>query len=176
MHLNVAFRGPNYYQGAITYGDPMAGERTKMLGGWGCLPESRTRIFCNKGDGVCDGAFSISTAHMSYTSNGDIGKGVSFAAQIVNSGKLAGNTDGQCHYGISIGDMQAAICKNGGAAPAPAASSAPSGKGGKGGKGFSCPQNGGAAPKAGAPAPSPKGTASAPAVLTSPKPAAAEFE
>jgi hypothetical protein len=79
----------------------MAGERTKALGGWGCLPEERTQVFCNKGDGVCTGAFSISAAHLSYSSNGDIGKGASFAAKIINGGKIAG-VEGGCKYGLSL--------------------------------------------------------------------------
>jgi hypothetical protein len=45
-------------------------------------------LFCNSGDGVCGGAFSISMAHLSYTSNGDIQKGTDFVAKIVNGGSV----------------------------------------------------------------------------------------
>jgi cutinase len=48
---------------------------------WGSLPPSRAKVFCNSGDGVCGGAFSISAAHMAYGANGDVGKAVSFIAQ-----------------------------------------------------------------------------------------------
>ncbi|KAF2423503.1 cutinase, partial [Tothia fuscella] len=65
---------------ACTYGDPMAGERTKALGGWGCMPEARTQVNCAKGDGVCTGAFSISAAHLSYTGDGSIAKCVNFVS------------------------------------------------------------------------------------------------
>jgi hypothetical protein len=40
-------------------------------------------VFCNQGDGVCGGAFSISAAHLSYTSNGTIQKGVDFVASVM---------------------------------------------------------------------------------------------
>jgi len=62
---------------AVTFGDPL-----KVAVGkypvWGKLPDARAKLFCNSGDGVCGGAFSISAAHLSYTSNGDIGKAVDF--------------------------------------------------------------------------------------------------
>jgi hypothetical protein len=125
-------------QAAITYGDPMAGERTKALGGWGCLPEDRTQVFCNKGDGVCTGAFSISGAHLSYTSNGDIGKGAAFATQIVNGNKMGGNPGGECKYGISINDIPKG---EGGGAKA----------GGGGTKGKGMPGKGTGAPKGAGP-------------------------
>jgi hypothetical protein len=102
----------------------MAGPTTKMIGGgWGCLPEERAKVFCNKGDGVCTGQFSISGAHMSYTSNGDIGKGAAFAAEVISKGAL-GATPGGCKYGPTGPELQALLCANGGA------------KGGAKGKGF----------------------------------------
>jgi len=75
---------------AVTFGDPL-----KVAVGkypvWGKLPESRAKLFCNSGDGVCGGAFSISAAHLSYTSNGDIGKAVEFISGAINSmGAAAG--------------------------------------------------------------------------------------
>jgi cutinase len=149
---------------AITYGDPMAGERTKMLGGWGCLPESRALVNCAKGDGVCTGAFSISAAHMSYTGDGSIAKGVNFAAQIINGGKLEGNPGGECKYGISAADLQnmkgaggtGGAPGTGGSAPPTSSKGSPKGKGKggsggmpKGGSGMSPP------PAAASPAPAP---------------------
>ena len=67
----------------MTYGDPLKNYEALGLGGWGSLPKSHTMVFCNSGDGVCGGAFSISAAHLSYTSNGDINKGIEFVAKIV---------------------------------------------------------------------------------------------
>jgi hypothetical protein len=92
----------------------MAGATTKLIGGsWGCLPEERAKIFCNQGDGVCGGAFSISGAHLSYTSNGDINKGVEFAMKIINGGKLGPPTDG-CKFSPSASELQAKFCSGGG--------------------------------------------------------------
>lgn len=109
---------------AITYGDPMAGERTKPLGGWGCLPEDRTKVFCNSGDGVCTGSFSISGAHLSYTTNGDIAKGAAFAVQVINGGSLKG-VEGECKYGISAADLP----KGAGGAPKGSGGGLPKGSG-----------------------------------------------
>jgi hypothetical protein len=66
----------------VTYGDPLKNYNFGP-GTWGSLPKERTLIFCNQGDGVCGGAFSISAAHLSYTSNGDIRKGVDFVAKTI---------------------------------------------------------------------------------------------
>ncbi|KAF2397744.1 cutinase-domain-containing protein [Trichodelitschia bisporula] len=147
---------------AITYGDPMAGPTTKMIGGtWGCLPESRSRVFCNKGDGVCTGQFSISAAHLSYTGNGDINKGAAFAAEIVSKGQLGASPEG-CKYGPTGPELQALLCAN-----PPAGKGGAKGAKGKGGFGalfrrqskgkgggtpkLSCPPKDGAAPAAAAP-------------------------
>jgi len=70
---------------AVTYGDPLKNYEVLGLGGWGSLPKSHSLVFCNTGDGVCGGAFSISAAHLSYTSNGDIQKGVDFVAKVINN-------------------------------------------------------------------------------------------
>jgi hypothetical protein len=75
-----------YNQAAVTYGDPLKNYETLGLGGWGSLPKSHTLVFCNSGDGVCGGAFSISAAHLSYTSNGDISKGVEFVSKFITDG------------------------------------------------------------------------------------------
>jgi hypothetical protein len=109
---------------------------------------------------------------------GAVGKGASFAAQIVNSGKLTGN--GQCKYGLSPAELQAAACKDGGAGIPAAPAGKGKGKLGKGGKagkapkGFSCPPKGDAAP-ASKPVPKAVGTApkeAAPSPKTAPKEAA----
>lgn len=115
----------------------MAGERTKALGGWGCLPVERTKVFCNSGDGVCTGAFSISAAHLSYTSNGDIGKGAAFAMEMINADVIKG-VEGECKYGLSAASLGGA--KGTGAAPKGSgmpkgSSGAPKGKGTGGSKG-----------------------------------------
>jgi cutinase len=47
------------------------------------MPKEKAKIFCNAGDGVCNAAFSISAAHLSYTTNGDIGKAVDFIASVL---------------------------------------------------------------------------------------------
>jgi hypothetical protein len=139
----------------------MAGERTKALGGWGCLPEARTQVNCNKGDGVCTGAFSISMAHLSYTADGSINKGVNFAAQIISGGKLDGNPGGTCKYAFSIADI-----------PRPdgaAAGGAPSAGGAKGSpKGAPKGKGTGSVPKGSGP---PAGGSGEPAAASSPAPA-----
>jgi hypothetical protein len=68
----------------VTYGDPLKNFAFGP-GTWGSLPKNRTMIFCNTGDGVCKGAFSISGAHLSYTSNGDIRKGVEFVSRTISA-------------------------------------------------------------------------------------------
>jgi len=73
---------------AVTFGDPMKWALNVPGYGWGSLPKERALLFCNTGDGVCGGAFSISVAHLSYTSNGDIQKGTDFVSQIVNGGRV----------------------------------------------------------------------------------------
>jgi len=73
---------------AITFGDPMKWAISVPGFGWGTLPKERALLFCNSGDGVCGGAFSISMAHLSYTSNGDVQKGTDFVSQIVNGGRV----------------------------------------------------------------------------------------
>ncbi|QDS77557.1 hypothetical protein FKW77_001236 [Venturia effusa] len=122
---------------AITYGDPI--HFSKALGGWGCLPEARTKVFCNTGDGVCGGAFAISMAHLSYTTNGDIAKGAAFALQFINDGNIKGG-EGGCKYGSSM------MGGGGGAAPAKASSPAPAkglgGLGALGGIGKGTPPKG----------------------------------
>ncbi|TID17947.1 cutinase-domain-containing protein [Venturia nashicola] len=117
---------------ALTYGDPLAGERTKAFGGWGCLPDTRAKVFCNAGDGVCGGAFSISAAHLSYTTNGDIAKGAAFAVQIINEGKLE-PVQGQCKYAFSAAGMRGTGGSGG------SLKGVPKGKGSKGSGGSAAP-------------------------------------
>jgi hypothetical protein len=116
-------------QAAVTYGDPLKNYGFGP-GTWGSLPKERTLIFCNSGDGVCGGAFSISAAHLSYTSNGDIKKGVDFVAKTLSA--------------LGEGPLQAAAAPApsmggfGGAGGAPGGAKGagmPKGKG-KGGGGF----------------------------------------
>jgi hypothetical protein len=57
-------------------------------------------VFCNSGDGVCTGAFAISVAHLSYTTNGDIGKAVSFVQRLIKENKSGG---GECKYSSFTG-------------------------------------------------------------------------
>jgi hypothetical protein len=148
----------------------MAGERTKALGGWGCLPEARTQVNCNKGDGVCTGAFSISVAHLSYTADGSINKGVNFAAQVINGGKLEGNPDGACKYGLNIADLpRPEGGASGGAKGSP--------KGSPKGKGTGSAPKGSGPPAGGASSPAPAESASAtpaPAESSSATPAPTE--
>jgi cutinase len=53
-------------KGVVVFGDPFNGAPIKGF------PSERLKIFCNAGDGVCDGKFAISAAHMSY--GGTIGE------------------------------------------------------------------------------------------------------
>jgi len=145
---------------AITYGDPLAVTKGVGPGGWGCLPQNRGKIFCSKGDGVCGGAFSISAAHMSYTSNGDIGKGASFAAQFINMATLPGAKGGKCDFGPSSAEILAKLCADGGSEAKAMLSKAK--KGAKKGS-IQCP------PKGSTPAKSPKPAKGAePKAATSP--------
>ncbi|KAI6840773.1 hypothetical protein KC367_g4254 [Hortaea werneckii] len=57
----------------VLYGDPLYGQSV------GDLPDSKLKEFCASGDGVCEtGTFSISAAHLSYTSGSDISEGAEF--------------------------------------------------------------------------------------------------
>jgi cutinase len=64
-------------RGLLLFGDPMMGADNKGIG------EGRIKTFCERGDGVCQGRFEISGAHLAY--GDDIGKGVEWARRIVNS-------------------------------------------------------------------------------------------
>jgi len=143
---------------AVTFGDPLKNYQQFGPGTWGSLPPERTLVFCNQGDGVCGGAFSISAAHLSYTSNGDIAKGVAFVAKQIEA--------------LGPGPLKAAPPPPGantGAIPAKGAggAAAPKGSGGAAPKG-----SGGAAPKgsggAGASKGVPKGGSSGPPPAASP--------
>ena len=47
-------------QAAVTFGDPL--KSTAFTN----IDASKTKVYCNSGDGVCDGTFVISAAHLSY--------------------------------------------------------------------------------------------------------------
>ena len=49
------------FKAVTTFGDPLQKEAFQGV------PQTKTKIFCAQGDGVCDGAFAISAAHLSYT-------------------------------------------------------------------------------------------------------------
>lgn len=49
-------------KGVVVFGDPFNGAPIKGV------PKEKLKIFCNPGDGVCNGKFAISAAHMSYGS------------------------------------------------------------------------------------------------------------
>lgn len=82
---------------AVVYGDPqnrdsvgsLPASKTKVSSEesrWSCASERRLKEipqkFCARGDGVCEtGTFSISSAHLSYTRNGNIAEGASFIIQ-----------------------------------------------------------------------------------------------
>ncbi|KAF2229361.1 carbohydrate esterase family 5 protein [Viridothelium virens] len=57
-----------------TFGDPVQKEAFQGV------PQSRTKIFCAQGDGVCNGVFAISAAHLSYTQTS-----ITPAAQFIQS-------------------------------------------------------------------------------------------
>jgi len=72
---------------AVLYGDP---EDVQAVGK---LPSSKVKEFCAKGDSVCeDGSGSVSSAHMSYTSNGDIPKGAKFIIQHIGHASSSGSS------------------------------------------------------------------------------------
>lgn len=45
----------------MTYGDPL--QRQAFAN----IEKSKTKIFCNDGDSVCEGGFAITPAHLQYT-------------------------------------------------------------------------------------------------------------
>ena len=59
----------------MTFGDPL---RTQAFQN---IDSSKTLINCAAGDDVCNDMFVISAAHLSYGTNGDIQKSVSFIQQ-----------------------------------------------------------------------------------------------
>lgn len=58
----------------MTFGDPF--QKQAFTG----VDANKVKIFCAEGDQVCAGAFSITPAHLSYTSSGDTLKGAQFIA------------------------------------------------------------------------------------------------
>lgn len=64
---------------AVTFGDPLQAQAFKNI------DKSHTKIFCNIGDGVCMDAFIISAAHLSYTTDGSIGRAASFIQSVIGT-------------------------------------------------------------------------------------------
>ena len=56
------------------FGDPF--QKQAFTG----VDASKVKIFCATGDSVCTGGFTITPAHLSYTSSGDTAKGAQFIA------------------------------------------------------------------------------------------------
>lgn len=63
------------FQGVVVFGDPFNGASIKGF------PKDGIKTFCNAGDGVCSGKFSITAAHLSYT----VGPQIREAATWMNS-------------------------------------------------------------------------------------------
>jgi cutinase len=59
------------------FGDPFNGAPVKGI------PRDRVKTFCNAGDGVCGGSFTITASHLSYTMNGDISAAASWIKAVV---------------------------------------------------------------------------------------------
>jgi hypothetical protein len=105
-------------------------------GTWGSLPTDRTLVFCNDGDGVCGGAFSISAAHLSYTSNGAIAKGVDFIAKTVEALGAEPLKGAPPSAGANTGAIPSGGIPKGEAGGASKGAGGVKGKGGKGGSGI----------------------------------------
>lgn len=57
--INLGANG-NKIAAAVTFGDPLQAQKFQNI------DAGKTKIFCNQGDGVCQDAFIISAAHLSY--------------------------------------------------------------------------------------------------------------
>nr|OQO24282.1 hypothetical protein B0A51_07984 [Rachicladosporium sp. CCFEE 5018] len=80
---------PDSVSSAVLFGDPLLRQSV------GNLPASKVKEFCASGDGVCEGGtFSISAAHLSYTSNGDTTAGAQFIAQQAGTSSGSASTTG----------------------------------------------------------------------------------
>jgi len=75
----AAWAGPKakpLIKGLALFGDPFNGASVKGI------DQKRVKTWCSNSDGVCKGQFSISAAHMSYTSNGDVTKAAAWIKEI----------------------------------------------------------------------------------------------
>ena len=134
---------------AVTFGAPLKNYQQFGPGTWGSLPSDRTLVFCNSGDGVCGGAFSISAAHLSYTSNGDIAKGVAFVSKMVDALGSKALEAAPPPAGANTGAYPAGAGGAPGAGGPPPKGGAPKGAGGAPSKGGAPPKGGAGGPKAG---------------------------
>ncbi|KAK6437236.1 hypothetical protein LTR95_006566 [Oleoguttula sp. CCFEE 5521] len=95
---------PDSVSSAVLYGDPM--QRQSV----GSLPASKVKQFCASGDGVCEnGTFSISAAHLSYTSNGDVTAGAQFIAQQAGTSSGSASTTATPTTGTPAATSTAAV-------------------------------------------------------------------
>ncbi|KAF2436161.1 cutinase [Tothia fuscella] len=70
---------------AVTFGDPL------MDQDFANIDAAKTKVNCVQGDGVCNGQFAISAAHLSYGSNGNVDDSVQFIMQMVGGAAPAAN-------------------------------------------------------------------------------------
>ncbi|RDI85231.1 hypothetical protein Vi05172_g4574 [Venturia inaequalis] len=64
-------------KGVVVFGDPFNGAPVKGL------PKEKLKVFCNPGDGVCDGKFAISAAHVAY--GGTVGDATKAMQQFIGA-------------------------------------------------------------------------------------------
>ncbi|QDS71838.1 hypothetical protein FKW77_009838 [Venturia effusa] len=73
----MGLEGGGMVAAAITFGDPLQNQK------FANIDASRTKVNCAPGDQVCNEAFVVGAAHLSYGSNGDIGDSVEFVRGVV---------------------------------------------------------------------------------------------
>jgi len=134
----------------VTFGDPLKNFQQFGPGTWGSLPKERTLVFCNSGDGVCGGAFSISAAHLSYTGNGNIQTGVNFVSKTLDAlgnGPLKAAAPPPGANLGGLGGIPGGGAPGGGAPKGAGGAGAPKGAGGAPPKGAGGAKGGGGPPK-----------------------------
>lgn len=123
VHYAVKSAGlsPSDVSSAVIFGDP------ELRQSVGSLPSSKVKEFCASGDGVCEtGTFSISAAHLSYTTNGDTKQGAQFIQQQAGA-------SGSSNTGAAASSGNSGASSNTGSASGSASSGSDSGLGGFGG-------------------------------------------
>jgi len=100
----------NKIAGVVLYGYTKNKQNRSAIKGY---PAEKTKVFCPKSDGVCNGGLNVNAGHFSYLANGNIKEGYNFLAARIRAAKSGGG-------GSSGGD-------GGEDSPAPSR-----GKGGKG--------------------------------------------